>query len=366
MRIALVGARSHPAQHGGIERAVESLAAEYARLGHDVQVLVADSGDGSAGAQGSVQVREVAAAPGKYTKALTQALASVPPLSRRTTDVVHVHGVGPGMVVPLLRARRLPTVLTVHALDFDRDKWPKPARALFKALSRPGVRTADGLIAVAGHLADDVERAFGRRPDVLANGIAVPEPDLALLDRHGVTQGSYLLFVGRLVPEKRVDVLLRAHAAAGGDVPLLVVGSGTGSYAGDHEKLLRELAGPGTRMLGELPHDEVCALVAGAIALVNPSRLEGMPLTVLEAQALGTPVVLSDIAPHREIAGAATSLVPADDVAALAEELARAVQEREQRGSAAREDRDRVRREHSWASVAEQHLERYAAAIAAR
>ena len=362
MRIALVGARSHPAQHGGIERAVESLADEYVRLGHDVQVLVADSG----GVHDGVHVREVAAARGKYTQALTQALASVPPLSRSTTDVVHVHGVGPGMVVPLLRARRLPTVLTVHALDFERDKWPRPAQVLFKAMSRPGVRMADELIAVAGHLADDVERVFGRRPEVVANGIAVPEPDLAVLEQHGVTPGSYLVFVGRLVPEKRVDVLLRAHAAASGDLPLLVVGEGSGSYAGEHEQLLRELAGPGVRMLGALPHDAVCALVGGAAALVNPSRLEGMPLTVLEAQALGTPVVLSDIAPHREIAGAATALVAVDDVAALAQELVRAAEQREQRSSAARADRDRVRREHSWASVAERHLERYAEAINGR
>jgi len=358
LRIALVGARSHPAQHGGIERAVESLAREYVTRGHDVTVLVADAGET---APGGPTVRRVTSLPGKYSKALSQALASVPRVSRKGFDVVHVHGVGPGIVTPLLKARRVPVVLTVHALDFERDKWPGPAKRVFRGLSRAGVRGAAEVVVVADHLRTAVRELYGVDSHVIPNGVDVPpvDPALPAVTGLGLEAGDYLLFVGRLVPEKRVEVLLKAHASLDGAPPLVVVGSGQGSYAGEYEASLRGAASSDVRFLGAQPHGTVGELVQGAAALVNPSALEGLPLAVLEARVLGTPVVLSDIAPHRELRGGSSSLFPVDDAEALATALRALLDRREERARGAQDERAEQRGAYSWGGVAERTLEVY-------
>jgi glycosyltransferase involved in cell wall biosynthesis len=362
MRIALIGARSHPARHGGIERAVESLAEEYVARGHDVTVFVADAQEGP---PGGPLVREVGAVRGKYAQALSQAFTSGLRTSHRDFDVAHVHGVGPGIVVPLLKARRVPVVLTVHALDFERDKWPPWAKRLFRRLSRPGVRRADRVICVADHLRASIQDLYGVTSVVVPNGAATPAPEdpAKLLRDLGLTHRDFVLFVGRLVPEKRVEVLLRAHASLGTRVPLVVVGSGEGSYAGDYEAGLRALATEDVRFLGQLPHATVCDLVSAAAVFVNPSSLEGMPLTVLEARLLGTPVVLSDIPPHRELAGSSSALFPLDDAGALADVLADALARRDELLAEAAAERPLVEGTYSWGTVAERTLELYEEAI---
>ena len=362
MRIALIGARNHPAQHGGIERAVESLAAEYTAAGHQVTVMVAEAGEGDPA------VRQVRSLRGKYLQALTQALASVPLTSRRSFDVAHVHGIGPGMVVPLLRARGVPVVLTVHALDFERDKWPPAAKRVFRALSRPGVRCASRVIAVADHLRQDVKDLYGVDSVVVPNGVSVPatEEFEERLRAADLEPGRYLLFVGRLVPEKRVETLLRAYGTLGTTTPLVVVGSGEGSYTGTYEQDLRSTAPEGVHFAGHVSHDAVCDLVAGAAALVNPSSLEGMPLTVLEARVLGTPVVLSDIPPHREVGGASTLWFPLDDVPALAKALGDALDRGEELREQAVREQPEVEARFSWPAVAARTLEVYEEAISRR
>jgi glycosyltransferase involved in cell wall biosynthesis len=359
IRIALIGARSFPARHGGIERAVECLAEEYVARGHDVTVLVADDARTSGAPAPRVEV--VRTVRGKYTQALVQALASAVRTSHAQFDVAHVHGIGPGIVVPLLKARGLPVVLTVHALDYERDKWPGPARTAFRLASRPGVRAADRVLCVGEHLGTDVTRLYGVATEVVPNGVSVPTQvdPAARLAELGLTSRGYLLHVGRLVPEKRVDVLLRAHAALAQAPPLVVVGSGAGSYADEHEAALRGLAGEGVRFLGAQPHEVVYELMAGAAALVNPSALEGLPLTVLEARALGTPVVLSDIAPHRELAGASTALGEVDSAPALSAALADLVADVAGRVAAAQGEAAEVRRRWSWSEVAERTLRTY-------
>jgi glycosyltransferase involved in cell wall biosynthesis len=324
-----------------------------------VTVFVADDARTSGAPAPRVEV--VRTVRGKYTQALVQALTSAMRTSHARFDVAHVHGIGPGIVVPLLKARGLPVVLTVHALDYERDKWPGPARTAFRLASRPGVRRADRVLCVGERLGTDVTRLYGVGTEVVPNGVTVPArvDPAARLAELGLTDRGYLLYVGRLVPEKRVDVLLRAHADLVDAPPLGVVGSGAGSYADEHEAELRRLAGDDVRFLGAQPHEAVYELMAGAAALVNPSALEGLPLTVLEARALGTPVVLSDIAPHRELAGGSSALVEVDSAPALTRALADVVADVAATVAAAEAESADVRRRWSWAEVAERTLRTY-------
>jgi glycosyltransferase involved in cell wall biosynthesis len=134
----------------------------------------------------------------------------------------------------------------------------------------------------------------------------------------------YLLFVGTLEPRKNLDLLLRAFAAACAedpDGPLLALAGPAGW--GPELTLPAATAGRVAR-LGYLDEADLRSVVAGARALVFPSRYEGFGLPPLEAFAAGVPVVASDIPTTREIIGSDTDLarlVPPTDVEALTEAL---------------------------------------------
>jgi glycosyltransferase involved in cell wall biosynthesis len=131
-------------------------------------------------------------------------------------------------------------------------------------------------------------------------------------------EGCCFLYVGRLAPEKGVDVLLRAFADVDGE--LVVAGDG------EERERLRSLAPPRTRFLGHLGRDALPAWYAAADALVLPSRSEpwGMPLN--EAAAAGMVLVASDaVGAARELVedGRNGFVVPAGDAVALHDALVR-------------------------------------------
>src|SRR5262249_29295415 len=142
-------------------------------------------------------------------------------------DIVHFHAVASGLVAPLPRyLSRAKVVLTVHGLDHDRAKWGRVARAALRAGAHLSARVPDATITVSQALADHFAATYGRRATYIPNGIpeAHLEPLGELGPRFGIAPGRYLLFVGRLVPEKAPDLLLRAFAKVDTDARLVIAG----------------------------------------------------------------------------------------------------------------------------------------------
>jgi glycosyltransferase involved in cell wall biosynthesis len=135
------------------------------------------------------------------------------------------------------------------------------------------------------------------------NGVAAPRrvPAHQITTRFGLTAGGYLLLVGRLVPEKAADLLIRAFRRLPGPMRLAVVGGS--SFTDDYVTTLRAAAGDDPRIVftGFAYGDMLAELYTNAAAFVQPSRLEGLPLTLLEAASYGLPVIASDIQPHIEL-----------------------------------------------------------------
>ena len=166
------------------------------------------------------------------------------------------------------------------------------------------------------------------RTDVISN----PLPERAFQSASEAHDGRYALCVGRLVPEKGFDVAVGAARTVG--VPLKIVGRGP------DETRLRQLSGDGdVELLGELDRAELERLRGGAAVQLAPSRCEEQsPYAVLEAMAAAVPVLVSQLGGLPELAGAESSLPPAD-AAAWAQSLATLwnnPEERRRRGDSAR------------------------------
>jgi glycosyltransferase involved in cell wall biosynthesis len=236
-----------------------------------------------------------------------------------------------------------PYVLTVHDRSWERRPHDFSAyERAWHALARPRAlaRGAAAVTADSHAVAAELAAAWGTRAEVVSPGVAAPAavpgaagvpapavPGAAATRGAAATGGAaarrapYLLFVGADEPRKGLDVLRDAHARArarGLDAELVVVGDGT----------------------RRVDDGELAALYAGALAVVQPSHLEGFGLPPLEAAAHGTPAIVSDLPCFAETLGDAALRVPAGDAEALAEALLRLAGDdalRARLGAAARE-----------------------------
>lgn len=232
-------------------------------------------------------------------------------------DVVH----GTNFVLPV--AARAAGVLTIHDLAFldAPEELPAGDREL-PALVLKSAARADVVCTPTAAVADRVSERLGvPRDRVMVTPLGVDaawfaaRPPTPSLRRRMNLPGEYLLFVGAAGPRKGLPVLRRAHERTPELPPLVLTGPGPSGVDG---RVLRT---------GYLPDVDLRSVVAGASALVLPSRDEGFGLPVLEALACGVPVVCSDVPALREVAGDQASLVPYGDERALATALITALED---------------------------------------
>jgi glycosyltransferase involved in cell wall biosynthesis len=305
LRIAMIGQKGMPATYGGIERHVEELASRLASYGHEVTVYCRQSyGSVPLDRYRGVRLRQVRTIASKHLDAIVHSTASTIAAMAERPDILHYHGLGPALVAPLPRvASRARVVLTVHGLDNQRDKWGAGARAVLGAAYWLSGYVPHERIAVSRGLSAHYRDRFGRAARYIPNGVVPPRrlPPRQITSRFGLTAGTYLMLVGRLVPEKAADLLVRAFRRVPTGLRLALVGGS--SFSDDFVARLRRTAEGDERIVftGFVYGDLLAELYSNAAGFVQPSRLEGLPLTLLEAAAYGLPVVASDIAPHLEV-----------------------------------------------------------------
>lgn len=353
MRIDMIGARSIPARHGGLEVAAEELSVELVRMGHDVRALVDRAGGASDHA--GVLLEGVSSIRTKHLHAVSQTLTSLAPVLRSRPDIAHFHGVGPGMFGLAVQAASIPTVVTVQGLDWERDKWTPAAQRAFAAGVRLTLGRADAVIAVSKAMQQAVLDRFGINAYYVPNGVRPPAPvqTHAVLGQLGLEPREYILFASRLVQEKGLHFLFDAYRALGTRVPLVVAGSGGASYADEYERRLRDSAPPGTIFAGFRSGQDLQELFAHARVYVLPSVMEGLPLSLLEAMSHGLPVIHSDIPECVEVTrGDAGVAFAVRDAPALADALQSVLGDDALSARLGASARARVASDYTWPSIA--------------
>lgn len=351
----MVGCRSIPAMHGGLERAVEELSAELQANGHQVTVHI-DRAHRHTESYRGIQIDGVRAVRTKHLHTLTQVASTVSRPRKFQADVVHIHGVGSAVITPALLAQGKPVVLTVQGLDWERDKWSAIARAAFRPAALSALRFPSAVIAVSRTLQEKLRERYDIDAHYIPNGVrpATHVPAGRTLNEFQIEAGQYILFAARLVPEKGLDYLFKAYELL--EVPrpkLVVAGSGSSSYADDYEASLRGCAPDGTIFTGFQSGVALAELFSNAACFVLPSVLEGLPLGLLEAMSYGLPVVHSDIPECMEITeGGAGFSFPVGDEKALASALTGLLENPSEAASVGAAGRERVETRYGWSMIA--------------
>lgn len=355
MRIAMIGLRGIPARAGGVERHVEELSTRLAARGHHVTVFCRPGYvSGTQREYRGVHLASLPTVPVRGGEAFVHSGLGAWSAHGARFDVAHFHALGPGLFTPLTRALSpCAIVQTIHGLDDQRAKWGGGAQRVLRAGALLSAHVPDEVVVVSRALGEYYRDRYGRYTTYVSNGVPTPEAaDLSRLAGFGLRPRGYLLFVGRMVPEKDPALLLRAYRDLDTTDPLVLVGDS--SHTDGFMNRLRQLAAedPRVRLVGYQYGADLAALLAGARLFVQPSLLEGLPLTLLEAAAYRLPVVASDIAPHLEVLGSGGPgrlIFHAGDGASLASTLAVALATDETTlRCAARELQQEVSRRYDW------------------
>jgi glycosyltransferase involved in cell wall biosynthesis len=302
LKIAFTGLRTIGPSSGGVERAVDEISIRLAARGHDVTVFCRGRFNPCPDpVYRGVRLVNLPALYTKHAEAFTHTFLAA---CRSLTgyDIVHIHGMGPALWAWLPRMGGGKVVVTVHAMDWKRAKWGWWGRAGLRLGERAAVAFPHRTIVVSRALARRYRESYGRDTVYIPNGVAPAERrPLARLKRFGLRGRDYLLFLGRLVPEKGCHLLLEAFRGMTASCKLLVVGET--SHTDDYVGRLRELAAADDRVIlaGALYGEEKAEAYSNAIGLVFPSQLEGMPIVLLEAMSHQCPVLCSDIEENLEV-----------------------------------------------------------------
>lgn len=350
----MIGLKGIPATYGGIERHVEEIGARLVERGHDVTVYCRTYYTKENGTHHGMKLRRLPSINTKHLDTATHTALSALDALLRGFDIVHFHALGPSAFSFLPRLRGQRTVVTVHGLDWEREKWGPLASAFLKRCEYPALHFPSRTIVVSETLQKYFEEKYLIRPDVIPNGTSLPElRPLNKLRRHGLTPGGYVLFVGRLVPEKGCHYLMQAYRDVRSDLKLVLAGGS--SFSDGYVETLKEHQSKDPRvvMLDYVYGEALEELWSNACVVVQPSTMEGLSIALLEALSYGRCVLVSDIPENLEVVQNCAVSFRSRDVEDLGAKLQSLLDDPARVRSFGGLARRRVEEKYSWERVVE-------------
>lgn len=331
LQIAMLGHKRIPSREGGIEVVVEELATRMVEKGHSV-TCYNRRGHNVAGAEfdlkscrefQGVKLKEVLTLDRRGLAAMTASVSASLAAAFGKYDVVHIHAEGPAFMcwLPKLLGKRV--IVTVHGLDHQRAKWGKLASTYIMMGEKNAVRFADEIIVLSKGVQQYFYQTYGRKTRFICNGVREPKmrPAELITEKWGLKKDGYILYLGRIVPEKGERYLIEAFRKVNTDKKLVIAGGSSDTQSFMDE--LKKMARGDDRILftgfvqGRIKHE----LYSNAYIYTLPSDLEGMPLSLLEGMSYGNCCLTSDIPECAEVVEDRAVLFQKGNVEDLREKL---------------------------------------------
>ena len=326
----MFGQKRIPSKEGGVEVVVAELATRMSAFGHSV-TCYNRKGHHVAGweydtnklteykgvklkATPTINRRGLAAASSSFFSAVSIAFGKY--------DIVHIHSEGPAFFsfIPKMFGKKV--IVTIHGLDWGRAKWGGVASQCIKAGEKSAVKFADEIVVLSCSMQEYFWKTYKRETKLIPNGVNKSDVvEVKDIKKWGLEKNGYVLYLGRIVPEKGAHYLIKAWKDISADKKLVIAGgsSDTDAYLSE----LKELAGDDGRIIftGFVQGRILEELYSNAYVYCLPSDLEGMPLSLLEAMSYGNCCLTSDIAECAEVVEDKAVLFQKSDVDDLKEKL---------------------------------------------
>lgn len=369
LNIVMLGHKRIPSREGGIEIVVEQLATRMAAAGHKVTCLNRTGShvsgkDYNAAFQSEykgVRIKKVLTINKRGLAAMTSSVFGALIAALGSFDVAHFHAEGPCAMLWLPKLFGKRCIATIHGLDHQRAKWGRFGRTYIKIGEKCAVRFADEIIVLSEAVRQYFLDTYGRETVFIPNGVNKPEirEAKAIEEKFGLHKDEYILFLGRLVPEKGLIYLVEAFQKVNTDKKLVIAGGSS-----DTDAFVRELkakAADDSRILftGFVQGQILEELYSNAYVYVLPSDLEGMPLSLLEAMSYGNCCVVSSIPECAAVVEDHGVISPKADVQDLTQTLQTLCDDPEQVMAYKKEAQGYICQKYNWDDVTKETLELY-------
>lgn len=370
LRSCMFGYKRIPSREGGIEVVVEELSTRMVKLGHQVTCYNRGghhvSGKEFDGERlheyKGVKLKTVPTINRKGLTAVSSSFFAALASAFGRYDVVHIHAEGPAAMcwIPKLFGKRV--VVTIHGLDWQREKWKNGFGSKYIHLGeKMAVKFADEIIVLSKGVQEYFQKTYGRKTLFIPNGVNRPvlrKADL-IKNKFGIDKDGYLLFLGRIVPEKGLRYLIEAYKELHTDKKLVIAGGS--SDTDDFMQEIQTLATGDDRIIftGFVAGQALEELYSNAYLYLLPSDLEGMPLSLLEAMSYGNCCVVSDIAECSEVVEDKAVTFQKSNVQDLKEKLQRLCDDPATVQKYKNEAADFICSKYNWDEITQKTLEVY-------
>ena len=306
MKIAMLGQKRIPSREGGVEIVVEEISTRMVKEGHEVtcynrsgqHVMNKNIKNENLKDYKGVKLKKVFTIDKKGLAAMTSSFFATIAILFSKTDVVHYHAEGPCAWMWIIKKfSKKKIVATIHGLDWQRAKWGGFATKYIKYGEKNAVKYADEIIVLSKNVQNYFQNEYNRRTIFIPNGVNKPdilEPKI-IKEKYKLKKDNYILFLGRIVPEKGIHYLIDAYNQIKTNKKLVIAGGSS-----DTDKYYKELISKSKNnkniiFTGFVHQRELAELYSNAFIYCLPSDLEGMPLSLLEAMSYGNCCLTSNI-----------------------------------------------------------------------
>lgn len=331
MKIVVTGTRGIPNIMGGVETHCEELFPRIVAQGHDVTVIRRKSyvHDSLTEWKG-VKLVDVETPKKKSFEAIIHTFRAINKAKRLGADILHIHAIGPALLVPYAKILGMKVVFTHHGPDYNRDKWGQAAKTMLKLGERMGCKFADHVIVISDVIRKLIAERCGRTENVHLIYNGVPEPEICDYPEYfkelGIEKGRYVLGMCRFVPEKHLHDLVEAYARLKSEhripIDMKLVLAGDTDFEDDYSRGLKQKASEnGVVLTGFIRGKKLHSLLTNALCYSLPSSHEGLPIALLEAMSYRLPVITSAIPANLEVELDASCYHQVGDVDNLAQKI---------------------------------------------
>lgn len=301
MKIYVFGTRGFPDIQGGVEKHCEFL---YIGFSDEIKITIFRRKPYilSSPSYRNIQFIDLPSSKLKGIEALFHSFLCTILCIFQRPNVVHIHNIGPGLFIPLLRIFRLKVVLTYHSANYEHKKWGKISKYCLMFSEFMALRYANHIIFVNKFRMLRQSASIIKKSTYIPNGISSLEPtsEIEYISSIGLLPKKYILAVGRITPEKGFDDLIDAFAMTNlKEEYKLVIAGGVEHETNYFNYLKNKSQNLPVIYTGFLTGKYLQELYTHTSLFVLSSHNEGFPLVVLEAMQLGCNILLSDIAATR-------------------------------------------------------------------
>lgn len=306
MKIAMLG-QKRLSREGGIEIVVKELSTRMIKKGYDITCYnrsghhisdVEHNRTLTGNTYKGVKLKCVPAIGKMGLSAVTSSFFGALLSAIGRYDIVHIHAEGPAFFCWIPKLFRKRVIVTIHGLDWQREKWKGSFGSKYIRFGeKMAVKWADEIIVLSKNVQDYFQDNYERNTTFIPNGICKPTiiKPIEIQKKFSLEKDSYVLYLGRIVPEKGIQYLIEAWQEIKSDKKLIIAGEA--SHTDAYMMQLKTLAANDSRVLfvGFVQGEILKELYSNSYLYVLPSNLEGMPLGLLEAMSYGNCCLVSNI-----------------------------------------------------------------------